>query len=56
MRQFPIGVMLESFRLETKEAVEKAAQLGAQGLQVSDARRTRAGKHDGATRRERWIW
>lgn len=34
MRQFPIGVMLESFRLETKEAVEKAAQLGAQGLQM----------------------
>lgn len=34
MFQFPIGVMLESFRLPFREAVEKAASLGAQGLQV----------------------
>ncbi len=34
MYQFPIGVMLESFRLPFREAVEKAASLGVSGLQV----------------------
>lgn len=34
MYNFPIGVMLESFRLPFREAVEKAAAIGAQGLQV----------------------
>lgn len=31
---FPIGVILESFRLPFHEAVAKAAQVGAQGLQI----------------------
>lgn len=34
MYNFPIGVMLESFRLPFREAVEKAAKVGAQGLQI----------------------
>ena len=34
MYQFPIGVMLESFRLPTPEAVAKAAAVGAQGIQM----------------------
>lgn len=34
MYNFPIGVMLESFKLPFKEAVEKAAALGAKGLQI----------------------
>lgn len=34
MYQFPIGVMMESFRLETRQAIEKAASIGAQGLQM----------------------
>lgn len=34
MYQFPIGVMLESFRLDTVSAIQKAAQIGAQGLQM----------------------
>jgi len=34
MYDFPIGVMLESFRLPFREAVERAAALGAQGLQI----------------------
>ena len=34
MYQFPIGVMLDSFRLETKEAVKKAVGVGAKGLQM----------------------
>lgn len=34
MATFPIGVMLESFRLPTAEAVKKAASLGVQGIQM----------------------
>ena len=35
MYQFPIGVMLDSFRLDTKQAIEKAAEIGAKGIQIS---------------------
>ena len=34
MYKFPIGAMLESFRLPFKEAVEKAASIGIKGLQM----------------------
>lgn len=34
MYQFPIGVMLESFKLPADEALDIAAKLGAQGLQL----------------------
>jgi len=34
MYRFPIGVMLESFRMPTKNAILKAAELGAKGLQL----------------------
>lgn len=34
MYQFPIGVMLDSFRLDTKQAIEKAAEVGAKGIQM----------------------
>lgn len=34
MYQFPIGVMMESFRLDTKEAIKKAAEVGAKGIQM----------------------
>jgi len=34
MYQFPIGVMLESFRTDTQTAVKSAAQIGAKGLQL----------------------
>lgn len=34
MYDFPIGVMLDSFKLSTKNAIEKAALLGAKGLQM----------------------
>lgn len=34
MYNYPIGVMLHSFRLPFKEAVKKAAEIGAQGLQL----------------------
>ena len=34
MNKFPIGVMLESFRLPWQQALKKAASLGVQGIQV----------------------
>lgn len=34
MYNFPIGVMLHSFRCETKDAIEKAANIGAKGIQL----------------------
>ncbi len=34
MYNFPIGVILESFRLERSEAIKKAAELGANGIQM----------------------
>ena len=34
MYKFPIGALLESFRLPTREAVKKAAELGLDGLQL----------------------
>ncbi len=34
MYQFPIGVMLESFRLPTDRAVATAAEIGARGIQM----------------------
>ena len=34
MYQFPIGVMVESFRTDTRSAIEAAAKLGASGLQM----------------------
>lgn len=34
MYQFPIGVMLDSFRSDAKSAIIKASEMGAQGLQM----------------------
>ncbi len=34
MYNFPIGVMIDSFRLPIKEAIAKAVQVGAQGFQM----------------------
>ena len=34
MYNFPIGVMLDSFRLDTKSAILKAKEIGADGLQM----------------------
>ena len=34
MYRFPIGVMVDSFKTDTKTAIVKAANLGAQGLQM----------------------
>ena len=34
MYQFPIGVMMDCFNLDTRGAIEKAASIGAKGLQM----------------------
>lgn len=34
MYDFPIGVILESFRLSRNEAIQKAAEMGAKGIQM----------------------
>ena len=38
MYNFPIGVIIDSFRCDLKEAVKKAAQVGANGIQVYASR------------------
>lgn len=34
MYQFPIGVIIDSFRTDTRSALEKAAKIGAKGIQM----------------------
>ena len=34
MKDFQIGVMLDSFRLPVRDAIEKARALGAEGVQI----------------------
>ena len=38
MYNFPIGVIVDSFRTDTRTAIVKAAQLGAQGIQMYGTR------------------
>ena len=38
MYQFPIGVIVESFRTDTRSAILSAAKLGAQGIQMYSSR------------------
>ena len=53
MYKFPIGVMLDSFRLPVDEALDCAQKLGAQGIQVYATRGEMAPENmDAAKRRE----
>ena len=53
MYKFPIGVMMESFRLPTLQAIEKAAEIGAQGIQMYATKGEHAPENmDTAARRE----
>lgn len=53
MFQFPIGVMLDSFRLPTDEALDSAKKVGAQGIQVYATRGEMAPENlNAAARRE----
>ena len=38
MYQFPIGVVVESFRKEIHEAIQEASKLGLQGIQMYGTR------------------
>ena len=38
MKKFPIGVIIDSFRCDIRTAVEKAAKIGAKGIQVYSTR------------------
>ncbi len=53
MYKFPIGAMVESFRLDTKSAILKAAEIGAKGLQMYSTRGENAPENlVGAKRKE----
>lgn len=53
MYRFPIGAMLESFRLPTEEALDKAVSIGVQGIQVYTTQGERAPENmDAAKRRD----
>ena len=45
MRQFPIGVMMEAFRTDTRQAIEQAARLGVKGMQMDAAKGEHAPEH-----------
>ena len=42
MYQFPIGVMVNSFKQETHDAIRTAAKIGAKGLQITCTKGERA--------------
>ncbi len=53
MRKFDIGVIVDSFRLPTKDAIVRAAEIGAQGLQMYCTKGENAPENlTGAKRRE----
>ncbi len=55
MRSFPIGVMLESFRLPITEALNKAHDLGVQGIQVYTTRGELAPQNLNASQRKKFL-
>ena len=55
MYKFPIGVMLESFRLPTDEALDRAASIGADGIQVYTTKGERAPENMNAAARREFL-
>lgn len=55
MYQFPIGVMLDSFRLPTDEALDCAQKVGAQGIQVYATRGEMAPENMTAEKRREFL-
>ena len=51
MGRFPIGVIIDSFRTDTVSAVEKAASVGADGIQVYATRGEMAPENMNAQKR-----
>ena len=55
MYQFPIGVMLESFRLPVAEALKKAREVGASGIQVYCTKGDRAPENMVGAKRQEFL-
>lgn len=55
MKNFPIGVIIDSFRCDLKEAVKKAAALGADGIQVYASRGEMAPKNMSGEKRKEFL-
>ena len=51
MGRFPIGVIIDSFRTDTVSAVKKAAEVGADGIQVYATRGEMAPENMDASKR-----
>ena len=55
MYKFPIGAMLESFRLPTDEALDRAAAIGVNGIQVYTTKGERAPENMNAAARREFL-
>lgn len=55
MYQFPIGVIVDSFRTDTRTAIQKAAELGADGIQMYSTRGANAPENLNATQRRELL-
>ena len=55
MYDFSIGVMLESFKLPIPEAIKKAKELGAEGIQVY-ATYGELSPHNLVGAKNSWTW
>ena len=55
MYEFPIGVMLDSFRLDTLSAIKKAAEIGAKGIQMYATNREHAPENMSVTARKELL-
>ncbi len=55
MYQFPIGVIIDSFRTDTRTAIQKAAALGAKGIQMYVTRGDNAPENMTASKRRELL-
>lgn len=55
MANFPIGVIVDSFRIDIKEALKKAAAMGVQGVQVYSTRGTMAPENLSPAQRREFL-
>lgn len=55
MLNFPIGIIIDSFRIDIPSAVKKAAQLGAQGIQVYSTRGEMAPENMSPAKRREFL-
>ncbi len=55
MYNFPIGAMMDSFRLPTREAIKKVAEVGAQGFQMYSTKGENAPENLDKTKRKELL-